>query len=800
MTARGGIPPSVLETLEFPAALERVAAHAAGALGALRVRSRTPSTAGPEIQAALARVSELAAQMIADDTLQAVPVPDLTDILATLRVPGSALEGPPLVQVADTLSAIRLTATELARLERLAPRTAGLRADPPPRELETRIRQALNPEGTVQDGASRDLARARKAVRETRARLVAKLESLLGALGDQERSPDAAVTVRGGRYVIPVRSSARSKVGGIVHDESATRATVFLEPPEVIELGNELRLHEAAEQREVLRVLRELTDLLRPHVEAVAAGWEMCIAFDDLCARARYAVIVNGFAPDIGAGPVTIRAGRHPLLLESDVAVIPFDLELAGDEWTVLVSGPNTGGKTVLIKAVGLLCLLAQSGIIPPIGPHSRLPVFARVFADIGDRQSIAASLSTFSAHVAALRDILAHAGADSLVLLDEVGSGTDPAEGAALAAAALRTLTRRHAVTLATTHLGALKQLATETVGVVNASLQFEAETLTPTYRFLKGIPGRSYGLAIAKRLGVAPAVLAEAEREVPDAERTLDRLLASVEERARALSERERVAAETDEANRQALARLDARSADLGEREHALRDRERTLDTRAREQAREYLLAARKTVEAALAQARAAVDEATAREARRHIEEAIAQGTKALERKGERGAGSAEHTGGAVPGSWVRTPVGAMGTVLEVRADGTAAVEVGGLRLMIPARDLEVLPEPSGSPRRPPSSARPPGGGERPAATAASEVSLRGMRADEAEAVLIHALDAAVQADLPYLRIIHGKGTGALRVVVQRVLESDSRVAHFDFAPAQQGGTGVTVAEFRA
>ncbi|MGH8722211.1 MAG: endonuclease MutS2, partial [Burkholderiales bacterium] len=353
-----------------------------------------------------------------------------------------------------------------------------------------------------------------------------------------ERAADAGVTLRGGRYVIPVRATAKRSVGGIVHDESATRATLFVEPPEVVELGNDLRAAEAAAAREVLRVLRELTDLLRPHHAAIAASWEMCIAFDDLCARARYAVEVNGFVPEIG-GHLKIRGGRHPLLERGSggEVVVPFDLELAPDEFTVLVSGPNTGGKTVLIKAVGLLCLLAQSGIIPPIGPQSALPVFTDVFADIGDRQSIAASLSTFSAHVATLRAILERAGPGSLVLLDEIGSGTDPAEGGALAAATLTALTRRRAITLATTHLGALKQLAAETVGIVNASLQFDAETLTPTYRLLKGVPGRSYGLAIARRLGIADDVLAAAERAVPDAERTLDALLASVEARAKLL-----------------------------------------------------------------------------------------------------------------------------------------------------------------------------------------------------------------------------------------------------------------------
>ena len=677
---------SVLETLEFPAALARVAAHAAGPLGAARVQSRTPSSDPVTIRAALAQVAELAALLLHDDGIRAEPVADIGPTLELLGVPGSALEGLALAELTVALAAARVTAGDLKRLATGAPRTAALRVDPPPKELETRIGSSIGPDGAVLDGASKDLARARAQVREARQRLVRKLETLLTGLDPTERAPDAAVTVRGGRYVIPIRSTARSHVGGIVHDESATRATLFVEPPEVIELGNELRAAESAEQREVLRVLRELTDLLRPHRDTIAAAWEMCIAFDDLCARARYAVEVNGFVPAIGEGPLKIRAGRHPLL---GTEAVPFDLELFPDEFTILVSGPNTGGKTVLIKAVGLLCLLAQSGVIPPLGPQSSLPVFTEVFADIGDRQSIAASLSTFSAHVAVLRTILERAGPGSLVLLDEIGSGTDPAEGAALAAAALKALTRRHAVTLATTHLGALKQLAAETVGVVNASLQFDAETLTPTYRLLKGVPGRSYGLAIARRLGVPTDVLAEAERAVPDAERTLDRLLAAVEARGRDLEARSQDldtrAAELDLA-RQAVSDLEMRAADL-------LAREKRLDADARERARGYLLEARKTVEAALAQARAAVDEATAREARRMVEEAIEKtGGETVRRLG----GSTDLT----VGDRVRTGQGKVGTIAEIREDGRVVVEVGSIRLVIAPELLERVDAPTAQP----------------------------------------------------------------------------------------------------
>jgi DNA mismatch repair protein MutS2 len=304
------------------------------------------------------------------------------------------------------------------------------------------------------------------------------------------------------------------------------------------------------------------------------------------------------------------------------------------------------------------------------------------VFADIGDRQSIAASLSTFSAHVAVLREILDGAGPGSLVLLDEIGSGTDPAEGGALAAATLKTLTRRRAITLATTHLGALKQLAAETVGIVNSSLQFDAETLTPTYRLLKGVPGRSYGLAIARRLGIAADVLSEAERAVPDAERTLDRLLASVEARGREMDARAaelKTQAAQLELQRQNLADIEALETEL-------RTREKALDKDAREKARAYLLEARKTVEAALGQARAAMNDATAKEARRLVEDAI---EKTGGQAGTRMGGLAN----LAVGDRVRTGQGKVGTVAEIKNDGRVVVEIGAIRLIVPPDLLEVV-----------------------------------------------------------------------------------------------------------
>ncbi|HEU5041269.1 MAG TPA: Smr/MutS family protein [Gemmatimonadales bacterium] len=805
--AQGGTPSPLpaaqcadaLETVELEAVLALVAGWAAGPMGAARVLARRPSDDLDWIRLELARTGEVAGLFRRGDRLLAEAVPDVSRGLARLRIEGSVLDGLELAAIRRVLAAAREVHADLRRVEETAPLAAALAHPLPDKRIERRLEQSLDPDGSVLDTASPALAAARREVHSARSRLIRRLESLLRGLDTGAAPADASVTVRGGRYVIPVRRDSRSRPDGIVHDESGSAGTLFVEPSAAIELGNALREAEVAEERETLRVLRELTGLLRPELPALHGIVEMCVAVDDLVARARYAVAVEGEVPEVGPAPASLRIvnGRHPLLLAGEAPVVPFDLELDPSERTLLISGPNTGGKTVLLKAVALAAALAQSGIVPPIGPGSRLPVFQRFYADIGDRQSIAASLSTFSAHVAMLRRVLDEADAATLVLLDEVGSGTDPAEGAALAAATLASLTGRATLTLATTHLGALKNLASHTPGVVNASLQFDAATLTPTYRFLKGVPGRSYGLAIARRLGVEPAILADAETRVPAAERNLDALLATVEERQREL----RDAQATVDSRTIELASLQARLAVQQEaqaaRDAELRRREKDAERAARQQARLFLMEARARVEEALGSARAAGDEAAAREARRLVEEGIREQRERLEEAehdaataGRRGSGSA-----VAPGARVRLANGGSGEVLDLRADGRAVVAMGAMKIVVDADSLTVLPAAS----------RPRAAEAAPLAHAPSdapslELDLRGMTGDEAEQATIAAVDAAVLAEQPFLRIIHGMGTGVVRERVRRVVSKDKRVARYGFAPRNQGGTGVTVVEFSA
>jgi DNA mismatch repair protein MutS2 len=783
--------------------LELVAARTAGPLGAARVRARRPTADLAWIAAELAEVGEVATLFRRGDALLVEPIPDVGRTLGRLRIDGSVLEGAQLAAVQRVLVASRLMAADLRRVAETAPLAAAMACPLPDKVIERRLEQSVDPDGALLDTASPRLAAARRDVHTARQRLLRKLESLLRGLDANTAPVDASVTLRNGRYVIPVRRDSRSRPGGIVHDESGSAGTLFIEPAEAIELGNALREAQVEEERETLRVLRELTDLLRPELPVLRDLVEMCVAVDDLVARARYAVDVEGEVPEVAAAPAALRIvnGRHPLLLAGAEPVVPFDLELTPEERTLLISGPNTGGKTVLLKAVGLAAALAQSGIVPPVGAGSRVPAFRRYFADIGDRQSIAASLSTFSAHVRMLRRILDQSDDATLVLLDEVGSGTDPAEGAALAAATLVSLTGRGTLTLATTHLGSLKDVASHTPGVVNASLQFDAATLTPTYRFLKGVPGRSYGLAIARRLGVAPDILADAEGRVPDAERRLDALLATVEERQRELTAAQAAQAERAIELEMLEARLAAQQASQTARDAELRRREKEAERAGRQQARAFLLEARQRVEDALGAARGAADDA-AREARRLVEEGIREQGEALERtetaerteKTERSR--TERDGDIEVGDRVRLVAGGAGEVLEIRPDGKLVVAMGAMKMVV---DREQATRTAGQSRRDATSPSSPSSPS-PSASSSLDLDLRGMTGDEAEMATVAAVDAAVLAEQPFLRIIHGMGTGVVRERVRRVVAADRRVTRYGFAPRNQGGTGVTIVEFSA
>ena len=798
-----------LTVLEFPRVLDVVADRAASALGAAAVRALRPRADRVWLAAEFARVQAMRTVLGGDGGWNPEPIPDARQPLSRLRLEGAALDGVQLSAVATLLRSSRRTQSALRDPRRPAVATAYLqtyasRLIAAQRE-EDAIDRAIDGDGTVRDDASPTLRRLRRELMGAQGELVRLLERIMSQLEPNHQVTDMSVTVRNGRYVIPVKSHARAALGGIVHDSSGTGATVFIEPPAAVEFGNRIRELEADEQREVEIILRELSDKVRPLQPSMLEAFDALVELDVLYARSRYANEFGCEAAELGepANGLQVRFGRHPLLLARNASVVPFDLVLHPDERTLLISGPNTGGKTVLLKALGLFCAMIQCGIPAPVGPESRLPIVDDCFADVGDEQSLEANLSTFSAHLVHQREILRGATERSLVLIDELGSGTDPLEGAALGGAILETLTRRNTLTVATTHLGALKELAAEVSGVVNASLQFDAEKLAPTYRLLKGIPGRSYGLSIARRLGLPEAVLDRAEERVPKVERDVHRLLADLEQRDEQLSTREsHVERLVTDAELQRGA--------LEARERAVKVKERELERESRKSARAHLLEARQTVEGVISELRAkgAADlEDAARAARRVVEtEAQRQGReldRLLDEQRAKAADAARERRGGIDrapevGELVEASAfgNRVGTLIDVK-NGLGTVAIGALKMNFP---LESLRPTGKKPERaavtvaisnPDEDTGPPMG--------AGEVDLRGMRVSEIDDFVSRAIDTAVRADLKELRIIHGKGTGALRERVTSMLRNESRVSSHRMGLWNEGGAGVTIAELR-
>ena len=798
-----------LTVLEFSRVLDLVAGHASSAAGAARTRQLQPLLSEREVAGEHARVEAMRAMVGSEAGWNPEPIPDLAAALGRLRVEGTAWTALELRAAVTLLLSSRRALDALhdktladgvtAPLESLA---ASLVRDP---ETEREIDRVIKDDATVRDDASPLLRRVRKELRGAAADLVRMLERLMAKLEPHHRVEDASVTVRNGRYVIPVRREGRGAVGGIVHDMSSSGSTLFVEPPAAVEASNRMRELEAEELRETERILLEVTDRLRPHRDALIATLDALVTLDSLYARARYA-IAYGCAPVVlalGGTGFSILDGRHPLLLARDRAsVVPFALTMDRGEHTLLVSGPNTGGKTVLLKAIALLSLMAQSGIPAPVGLGSKIALFDRFFADIGDEQSIEASLSTFSAHLRNLTEIVRDATTQSLVLIDELGSGTDPVEGAALGGAIIETLTRRGTTSIATTHLGALKELAHEVPGVVNASLQFDAIALAPTFRLVKGVPGRSYGLSIARRLAMPEEVLRNAEARVPKGERDVAALLEDLEARQKAIEEREKAA----DAHHDATV---ARAERVDEREKVVREKERELERAARSDARRYLLDARHEIEKTIKELRAAGAEqieTAAAAARRAAEQKAAEAGEALRALDEataiedgrskmevaRAEAGRIEVGASVA---VATLGGKTGRVVEMRGRD-AVVAVGAMKLTVPLKTLKRV-----SKRALEAVTRleiaVPLIGDQPDVEVKHEVDLRGMRVDEADIAVTQAVDAAVRADLGALRIIHGKGTGALRERVAELLSGDQRVRTFRMGAWNEGGAGVTIAE---
>jgi len=777
--------PKYLRILEFDKIRARVAAHTAFSASTALAHALTPSTNAEEIARWQAETSEarlLLEQNISAGVQGARDVRPLTQHArrGVLLTPGDLLDVRQTLLVARTL---RRSLTRLALCPRLVERATGLVELP---ALVEAIEHAINDRAEVVDTASDELARLRRELETQRARLLEKLQRILQSATNTKFIQEPIITERDGRYVIPIRAEAKGKIPGIVHDTSASGATLFIEPLAVVEMGNRVRELERAEAREVERILRELTARVAADAEAIDTNVAILAEIDLAFARAKYAMEINGVQPEMKDSDTVLELldARHPLL--DPQTVVPISLHL-GDEFSILViTGPNTGGKTVTLKTVGLLALMAQSGLHIPARAGSRLPIFSGIYADIGDEQSIEQSLSTFSAHLKNIIEILQQADARSLVLLDELGAGTDPVEGAALARAILMHLLKRRIPALVATHYAELKAFAYSTPGVQNASVEFDVETLAPTYHLTIGLPGQSNALAIAERLGLDAEILAEARRALTRSDVELETMLAEIKrtqqeiasERAHAELARREAEQRAAEARRQ-LAEIQATRAEILQRAHAEAQAEIQLAREELNRLRQEWRAApltREKIEHAQAQLDALAEHLPAPAPH------VAPPPRVILEPGEIRVGDRV---------WLAR-LGQIGEVLALEEED-AEVQVGNFRVRVKRAELgERVITPT--PRVESEQVTLP-----PVESPGMEISLRGMRAEDALDVLEKYLDRAYRAGLPYVRVIHGKGTGTLRKLARDLLRVHPLVAAIRQAEAHEGGDGVTIVEMK-
>lgn len=801
---------SVLHKLEFPEVLRRLSVHCQYSVAADLARNLRPT---PDRRVAAAWMDTTAEALDLLTNFPEFNVGGAKDIreLVLRAEKGARLQPPELLLIADTLHAGRRLKKMFIRLPQYEERFPNLLdvvgGIEHVHKLESGLERSIGPRGDVLDTASSELARLRKAVRIAHSRVTERLRNLQSSSRVGAAMQENIITVREGRYVIPIRAEARNVVRGIIHGTSQSGQTLYVEPYDVVELNNTWRERQLEEEEEVNRILDDLSEQIAEQADVLRRMVHAIAEIDLSLAKAKYATQLDATRPrfhDTSAAGGRVRPedpghpshrvrlveARHPLL--DQAKAVPLSLEMGETFRVLLITGPNTGGKTVALKTVGLLTLMAQSGLFIPAADTSVVSVFPQVFVDIGDEQSIEQSLSTFSSHMSNIVRMLRQVRSDSLVLLDELGAGTDPQEGSALARALISRLLQARAMVIATTHYSEVKAYAYATPGVENASVEFDVETLSPTYRLTVGIPGKSNALAIAQRLGVPGEVIEDARRILHAGDQQADDLINDIrhrrEQAREELSAAERTRADVEELRRRAARAL--REAEITRRE--ARDRATAEVEAELQEARELARRLQRTRHGVAAPTR---DEA--REASTKISAALDE-TRRVRRKRQPQPQQVQQRRPVRAGDRVRVDsLDMTGDVLSVDGENVT-VQLGALKTRVPLTDVE----------------RTVGGGETPESKRAEsdrydtpkpsmqvsvETDLRGMRAAEVEQELEQYLHDAYLAGLPWVRIIHGKGTGALRKVVRDVLQDHPVVERSETAKQNEGGDGATVAYLR-
>ena len=785
-----------IRTLELPAVLEKLAAKAVSQAAKDRCLKLTPSTDVEEVLRLLDETDAAKERLGLHGSPSFSGVKDVSAAL-TRADHGGMLNTRELLDIAGVLTASRRVSDYNAQrqgeetvLDRLF---TSLHTN---KYLEEQIRSAILDEETIADTASSELADIRRKMRLAASKGRQILQRIISSPSYAKVLQEALITQRDGRFVVPVKAECKGSMPGLVHDVSSSGATLFVEPMGVVQANNELKELEAREKKEIDRILRQLSAACAGSMENILWDYDILVHLDVIFARAQLSYQLNASRPEVRRrGGVTLRRARHPLL--DQARAVPITVELGQQFDTLVITGPNTGGKTVTLKTIGLLCLMAQCGLHIPADSGSAVRVFHRVLADVGDEQSIEQSLSTFSAHMSNIVQILREVDDQSLLLFDELGAGTDPIEGAALAIAIIESARSQGALIAATTHYAELKTFAMTTAGVENASCEFDVQTLRPTYRLLIGIPGKSNAFAISRRLGLDESVIQAAQQQMDSDSVRFEDVLTQLEEKRQRL---EKAQAEADRLWRQ-------------REEDARKTRTfREQMEKAKENARTKGEAEAKRI---VRQAQAQADEIFAQldqlrrqqqkqinfqelnDAKAAVRHSLNQAQEALHLRSEPQEPAYAPSRPIEVGDLVELPgVKMAASVLAVNNDGTLLLQAGKMKMTVKAQQVRL---PEGQPKKKP--AAPVGGSPELnlQSRASSELDIRGYETLEAESVVENYIDSAVMAKLGTVTIIHGKGTGALRKAVHEMLKRNKAVKSFRLGRYGEGEAGVTVVELK-
>ena len=781
-----------LTRLEFGKVKEQLASFTYSGLGRERVGALAPSAELHVIQRRQGETSE------GRELYRLEPATEFygwQDVRTQLQKAGRGgiLEPEELLAVADTLTSCRAVKNFFRekgeRYPILSDLAYSLIALP---DLESSIKKTILPGGEVSDRASSALAQVRRKIAGAQLQVKEHLDKVIRSPQYQKYIQDPIVTIREGRYVVPVKIEYRSQMPGLIHDQSASGATLFIEPMGVVEKNNEIRGLILAEKQEVYRILSGLSAGIAEHAENLLVALDALGEFDFILAKARYSQKLSAWAPVFTEEPILdIRQGRHPLLPGK---VVPVNLTLGRDFDTLVITGPNTGGKTVALKTAGIMTLMAQSGLHLPAEEGTRMGVFRQVFTDIGDEQSIEESLSTFSSHLTNIVEILEKADSHSLVLLDELGAGTDPTEGAALAQSILEKLHMSGAKTVATTHYNELKSFAYTRDRVENASVEFDAITLRPTFRLLTGHPGRSNAFETAKKLGLSPELISRAKEFM-----TVEQI--KIEEFMQNLERTQQEAEQSRREAQEAVLEANKLKEKYKKMHQDLNIRKETIIAKAGEEAEKLVKAAKTEAEATVRALREKLSQEASKGREQAIQEAREQ-LASLQNKVNKKVRKPKIIPGKAPtalrgGEEVFLPqYNQKGFVLHPPGnDGEVQVQVGIIKVSVPVKELRLVERPrhnsdddaAGIAKTSLDKAK----------AISMELDLRGQYAEDALQVIDKYLDDATLAGLSRVRLIHGKGTGQLRTAVQSFLKTHHRVKSFRLGEQGEGGLGVTVVE---